>query len=162
MIIRRENDDLSNHVDFVVRRAVVKAALEYKIGHDPNYAHVIKDDELLEMLPEDGSVAHRLPTCRVGRQDGGTPEAAGPSDAAPQEPEVEEGQPAERERDVSGVLNLGGSQPTEVAAIRAGAERTIDGGNGPAAPVPNNIVSSTLTHLLLTATYCSTDPSSAN
>ena len=43
VIIRKEDVDLSRHVDFTVRRAKVKADLEYKIAHDPSYADLIID-----------------------------------------------------------------------------------------------------------------------
>ena len=62
---------MSGHVDFTVRRAKVRAALEYKIAHDPDYADLTIDEETMEQLPQHGSVAHRLPYCREGRQDGG-------------------------------------------------------------------------------------------
>lgn len=44
-----------------------KAALEYKIANDPDYADLTVDLVALVQLPEYGSVAHRLPYCREGR-----------------------------------------------------------------------------------------------
>jgi NAD-dependent DNA ligase len=41
VVIRKEDVDLSRHVDFTVRRAKVKAALKYKIAHDPSYADLL-------------------------------------------------------------------------------------------------------------------------
>jgi hypothetical protein len=70
VVIRKEDVDLSRHVDITVRRAKVKAALEYKIAHDPNYADLIIDEDVLSQLPVNGSVADRIPSCREGRQDG--------------------------------------------------------------------------------------------
>ena len=72
VIIRKDDIDLTQHVDFVVRQEKVKAVLQYKIAHDPNYNDLILDDEVLPQLPENGSVADHVPTCREGRQDGGS------------------------------------------------------------------------------------------
>lgn len=47
VIICKEDVDLSRHVDFTVRRSKVKAALEYKITNDPNYADLIIDENAL-------------------------------------------------------------------------------------------------------------------
>jgi hypothetical protein len=38
VVIRKEDVDLSWHVDFMVRGEKGKAALQYKIAHDPDYA----------------------------------------------------------------------------------------------------------------------------
>jgi len=81
VIIRKDNVDLSHHVDSVVRREKVKVALEYKIAHDPNYADLVVDHDALNQLPINGSVAHRIPTCRDGRQDE-VPLPVGPDAAA--------------------------------------------------------------------------------
>lgn len=66
IIIRKDDVDLTQHVDFVVRREKVKAVLQYKIAHDPSYADLLIDNNVLYQLPENGSVAHHLPTCYEG------------------------------------------------------------------------------------------------
>jgi hypothetical protein len=63
IVIRKENIDLSHHIDFVVRWQKVKDTLEYKIGHDPNYADLIMDNDVLWQLPENGLVADRVLSC---------------------------------------------------------------------------------------------------
>jgi hypothetical protein len=101
VVIRKEDVDLSRHVNFMVRQAKVKATLEYKIAHDPNYADLIIDHDVLRQLPENGSVADRIPTCSEGRQDGGAM-PVGPGAAADSgEDENEDGQV------VRGVVDLG-------------------------------------------------------
>jgi hypothetical protein len=50
VVIRKEDVDLSRHVDFMVRRAKVKATLEYRIAHDPDYADLIIDHNVLRQL----------------------------------------------------------------------------------------------------------------
>ena len=72
IIIRKDAVDMSGHVDFMVRREKVKAALEYMIANDSDYADLTINEEALQQLPEHGSlpVAHRLPNCREGRQNG--------------------------------------------------------------------------------------------
>ncbi|KAK7049007.1 ATP-dependent DNA helicase [Favolaschia claudopus] len=83
VIIRREDVDLSHHVDYVVQRKKVRAALQYKIAHDPDYADLgAPDDDALNQLPQNGTVVDRLPVCREGRQADGAPQAAGPKEAA--------------------------------------------------------------------------------
>ncbi len=137
VIIRRDNLDMSRHVDFIVRREKVQRALEYKIAHDPNYAGMHIDNEALSQLPENGTVVDRVSTCRPGRQDGqDAPEAAGPMDASAPAPEerLPAGQDDETdlsEQHVNGVLNLGRTGPTEAAAVRQGAERVVNGEDGP-------------------------------
>jgi hypothetical protein len=71
VVIRKEDVDLSRHVDFTVCRAKVTAALEYKIAHDLDYADPIIDDDVLRQLPEDGSVADR--TVRADKAGGAMP-----------------------------------------------------------------------------------------
>ncbi|KAF7300847.1 hypothetical protein MKEN_01310700 [Mycena kentingensis (nom. inval.)] len=56
VIIRRESVDLTQHVDYVVRREKVRDALLYKMAHDPAYADLQLDEEALSQLPENASV----------------------------------------------------------------------------------------------------------
>lgn len=104
VIIRRDGVDLEHHVDFMVRREKVRNALEYKIIHDPGYAGLQLDMDALEQLPEQGSVAHLIPTCREGRQDG-IADPAGPEDAAANE-NVENGADTGNEQHIAGLLNI--------------------------------------------------------
>src|ERR1700761_2617275 len=46
VIIRRDNIDLSQHVDYVVRQEKVRNALLYKIAHDPAYADLELDEDV--------------------------------------------------------------------------------------------------------------------
>ncbi|KAJ7223411.1 hypothetical protein GGX14DRAFT_387730 [Mycena pura] len=114
VIIRRDGVDLSQHVDYVVRREKVRKALEYKIAHDEAYRDLQLDEEALRGLPENGSVVHRIPTCREGRQSEGTA-PAGPNQAADTENDEEGG------AFVGGVPNLGNGMRPEVEEIRHAA-----------------------------------------
>jgi hypothetical protein len=109
VIIRKEDVDLSRHVDFTVRRAKVKAA---KIAHDPSYTDLIIDHDVLSQLPENGSVADRIPTCRTskGQQDGGAM-PVGPGAAA-----ADGVGAGEDEQVVGGVMDLGNQERPEVSA----------------------------------------------
>ena len=121
VIIRKDDVDLSRHVDFIVRRAKVQAALEYKIEHDPDYADLTVDHDILLQLPENGSVADRLSTCRDGRQDGAEMPAR-PDSAA------DNGQgDSEDEQLVGGVIDLGNVVQREVEQLRQGAVRAVAG-----------------------------------
>ncbi|KAK6985085.1 hypothetical protein R3P38DRAFT_2574985, partial [Favolaschia claudopus] len=84
VIIRREGIELEGHVDFIVRREKVRDALLYKIAHDPHYADLgAPDPAMLAQLPENGSVAHLIPTCREGVQAGEGPSLpTGPVEAS--------------------------------------------------------------------------------
>ncbi len=148
VIIRRDNVDMSRHIDFIVRREKVQQALEYKIAHDPNYASIVLDYAALSQLPQNGSIVDRIPTCRRGvhvNLDSDAPEAAGPPEAGPQQSQADdrgrEDADAMAECHVSGLLNLGGGGPTEAAAVRDGAERVVNGGDGPIQYSQVNIVS---------------------
>lgn len=123
VIIRKENVDLSRHIDFIVRRDKVKAALEYKIGHDPEYADLTIDQDALGSLPENGSVANRLPTCREGRQDGVAAMPVGPDAAAG----MEEAGGNDDQFDVGGILDLGNPERPEIEQLRRGARDAIQG-----------------------------------
>ncbi|KAJ3505917.1 hypothetical protein NLJ89_g7163 [Agrocybe chaxingu] len=124
VIIRKEDVDLSRHVDFTVRRDKVVAALQYKIDHDPHYADLVIDEEAVAQLPENGSVAHRLPTCREGRQnETETSMPAGPDSAAGDQG-VEEGI---NEQVVGGVIDLGTHQRAEVDHLREAANNVVRG-----------------------------------
>src|SRR3977135_1915606 len=69
IIIRRDGVDMSHHIDFVIRRDKVRAALEYKIMHDPAFSNYqVIDEDSLSQLPMNGSVVDRIPTCREGQQ----------------------------------------------------------------------------------------------
>jgi len=121
VIIRKDDVDLSRHVDFTVRRAKVEAALEYKVAHDPCYADLVIDRDALRQLPENGSVVDRIPSCREGRQDGA---------ALPVGPDAlaENGEEAnEDEQVVGGVVDLGNRQLPEVEQLRRGAVQAVAG-----------------------------------
>ncbi|KAJ7151287.1 hypothetical protein C8R43DRAFT_836878, partial [Mycena crocata] len=118
IIIRREGVNLEGHIDFTVRREKVREALEYKIAHDPMYFDLTLDLDALAALPENGSVAHLIPMCREGRQDGQDvvdPAAAmpaGPSDAAAAPGIDEDGD----EAFLAGMLDVGGGVREEIHA----------------------------------------------
>ena len=119
VVIRKDDVDLTWHVDFVVRREKVKAALQYKIVHDPNYNDLNLDDEVLSQLPENGSVADRVPTCREGRQDGGSM-PAGPDHATRDDDD-------EGDRSyVGGVMDVGNEDRPEVERLRFAAGDVVD------------------------------------
>ena len=124
VIIRKEDVDMSSHVDFTVRREKVKAALQYKIAHDPDYADLTIDEEALEQLPERGSVAHRLPYCREGRRDGsGAAMPVGP-DAVSEE----DGDPDDDDNQfVGGLIDIGNQERPEVEQLRQGAAAVANG-----------------------------------
>ncbi len=136
IIIRKDDVDLSRHVDFMVRRNRVREALEYKIASDPNYADLQVNDEALSQLPVNGSVAHRVPTCRPGRQENAPVQAAGPEQAAGTEDANDE-----NEQHVDGVLNLGLGGDSEVQRVRSRANEVV---GAEEAPAPNPIVSDSI------------------
>jgi hypothetical protein len=117
VIIRREDVDMTHHIDYVVRRDKVRQALEYKIAHDPAYADLGRpDEEALSQLPEYGTVVDRIPTCREGRQSEGVPQAAGPTEAAGIGAANDDGGVF-----VGGILDLGNRTREEVVEMRNGA-----------------------------------------
>ena len=123
VIIRQENVDLSCHVDFIVRREKVREALQYKIDHDPEYADLTIDQDALNQLPENSSVANRLPVCREGRQDGAGPAVpVGPQTAASDDVDDADGQ-----LQVAGVLDLGNIERPEVQQLRQGIGEALHG-----------------------------------
>lgn len=123
VIIRRDDVDLTHHVDYVVRRDKVRQALQYKIAHDPEYADlVMPDEEVLSQLPENGTVVDRIPTCREGRQADGVPQPAGPIEAAAIDSDNNEGGVT-----VGGILDLGNQTRAEVVEVRAGADAILRG-----------------------------------
>ncbi|KAF5336454.1 hypothetical protein D9611_006665 [Ephemerocybe angulata] len=135
VIIRQEGTDLEQHVDFMVRREKVRAALEWKIANDPHYADLQLDEDALAQLPESGSVVGRLQTAREGRQDGLQAQGQGPENAtAPEADDADDG----NSQTVAGVMDLNGIGRTEVQEIRSGAEEVVNGGPRPqpAAPRP--------------------------
>jgi hypothetical protein len=115
---------MSSHVDFTIRREKVKAALQYKIAHDPDYADLTIDEEALEQLPERGSVAHRLPYCREGRQDGS-------GAAMPVGPDAVSGEDGDPDDDddqfVGGLIDIGNQERPEVEQLRQGAAAVASG-----------------------------------
>jgi hypothetical protein len=126
VIIRKEDVDMSRHVDFIVRRAKIKAALEYKIAHDPEYADLTLDEEVIAQLPDGGSVVDRLPFCIEGRQDGGgAAMPAGPDDAAAAAgvDDIEN----DNDQYVGGVVDLGNHERPEVEILRQGAAAVASG-----------------------------------
>jgi hypothetical protein len=93
--------NLDQHIDFIVRREKVRAALQYKIAHGPHYADLILDNDALNQLPENGSVARRVSTCIDRSQGQGPVTPVGPHAAA-------EGEGADNgdNQVVGGVVNL--------------------------------------------------------
>ena len=75
------------------------------------------DEDTLSQLPENGTVVHRIPMCREGRQDDGTVGPAGPNQAAGTEIDDEGG------IFVGGVPNLGHATRSEVEEIHQAAGR---------------------------------------
>lgn len=127
VIIRCDGVDLSQHVDFVVRWERVRQALQYLTMHNPYYTHLYPNKEALSQLPENGTVAHLILTCREGIQVQDAANPAGPIEAA----RVPEGnsqgaeddilEPAslgDEEQQVSGVVNLGNYAQPEVVEVR--------------------------------------------
>jgi hypothetical protein len=112
VIIRKEGVDMSQHIDFIVRRAKVKAALEYKIAKDPDFADLIIDSEALDQLPENGTVVDRLPICREGRQGEGPAMPEGPDGTTGEEGHDDD------ESFVGGVVDLANQERPEVEQIR--------------------------------------------
>jgi hypothetical protein len=111
VIIRKEGLDMSQHIDFIVWRAKVRAALEYKIANDPDYADLIIDNEALDQLPENGTIVDRLLVCREGRQDDASAMPEGPNGTTGEEEDGDE-------RVVGGVVDLGNHERPEVEQIR--------------------------------------------
>lgn len=153
VIIRRDDVDMSRHIDFTVRRQKVLDALEYKIAHDPAYADLEIDQDALMSLPENGSVVHCITTCREGRQDPDSAVRVGP-DAAANVGSGEEGNFQEEIVGVGGVVNLGNTLEIEVDAVRNAASAIIQDHAG--APYSQNIVSCNL----LTTSFGFYSPSS--
>ncbi|KAF7364240.1 ATP-dependent DNA helicase [Mycena sanguinolenta] len=130
VIIRQDGVNLEGHVDFMVRREKVRDALLWKIQHDPSYADLgAPDPAMLTQLPENGSVAHRIPTCRDGTQDGGGAGAA--AAAAPTGPTEAAGAEAQDQEEAhfvgGGVLNIGEGMREEVVEVREGANAILQG-----------------------------------
>ncbi|KAK7029167.1 hypothetical protein R3P38DRAFT_2775747 [Favolaschia claudopus] len=86
------------------RNFKVRAALEYKIAHDPDYADLgAADEESLSQLPENGRVINRMHFCRdLGD---GAPQAVGPTDAADNN-----GEENSEGASIGGILNLANSK----------------------------------------------------
>ncbi|KAJ7129856.1 hypothetical protein C8R43DRAFT_1134117 [Mycena crocata] len=83
------------------------------------YFDLTLDHDALAALPENGSVAHLIPTCREGRQDGhdvvnpAVAVPAGPSDAAAAPGIDEDGD----EAFLGGMLDVGGGVREEVVSV---------------------------------------------
>lgn len=128
VVIRCESAELDNHIDFIVRREKVLLALQYKKMHDPHYADVIIDHAALSQLPESGSVAARIRTCRVGRQQQDAPQAAGPTEAAGDGGLGEDHEHGEEHTPtVGGVLNINQPHVTEIQAVRSRVTEVLQG-----------------------------------
>lgn len=142
VVIQRDGVDLDHHVDFLCRREKVREALMYKIGHCPYYADLGEiDEEALQQLPENGSVARLIPTCHEGRQ-AQAPAVAQPGPAAAAaEPTDDDGVD---EQFVGGILNLGGDNQTEVDGVRDGVASILNGGPPPMARYEQEIVCESL------------------
>ncbi|KAJ3525773.1 hypothetical protein NMY22_g10434 [Coprinellus aureogranulatus] len=100
VVIRKEGTNLDEHIDFMVRREKVKAALEWL--------------DALSQLPECGSVANRIPTAPDNRPDTDAPlEGQGPNEAS-----GEDGPVYENEQIISGVMDTPDFRRTEAEEIR--------------------------------------------
>lgn len=132
IIIRRENLDLSKHIDFVVRRQVILDALRWKIAHDPAYRHIRINTEALASLPIRGSVISRISQVddrSPASSDEVLNPAAGPVQAAgdTQGADLEGGNNGEAivDNNIRGLLNLDGDgvqRRREVQEVREGAD----------------------------------------
>src|SRR5947209_1838584 len=60
LIVRRYSEDGSNFRDFNVRRGKVTRALHWLKENNKLYSEIDIDDEILQTLPENGSIAERL------------------------------------------------------------------------------------------------------
>lgn len=119
VIIRHSDADLTRHIDFKVRKAHIRNALLYLYENNPQYREIQIDEEFLETLPDEGSIADQLTV--LESQGNHQPEvvpAPGPSESAGDaEDELDE------QTDVlGGVLNLTDDQP-ENAAINEVLQR---------------------------------------
>lgn len=132
VIIRRMGLDTSHHIDFVVRRALVLEALQWKVANDPAYRHIRIDHQALATLPERGSVLSRLQqvddTSPVGADETNNP-APGPVAAAGDAlvVDLEGGNDGEAivDNNIRGLLNLevgGVHRRREVQEVREGAD----------------------------------------
>ncbi|KAI0690491.1 hypothetical protein BC835DRAFT_1212865, partial [Cytidiella melzeri] len=125
VIIRRDSLDMSRHIDFIVRRDKVRAALEYKIAHDPNYASFVIDKGNLSQLPQNGSVVHRISTCPIrSTQTNNHLQAPGPAEAAGDiVDDIDdinfEDVDDNHEQRHNGVLNLGTAGRSEIEQLTA-------------------------------------------
>lgn len=142
VIIRRDGVDLSQHVDFIVRREKVRNALLYKKAHDPNYATLEIDEVALNALPQNSSVVGSVATCREGRQEEAPIHAPGPQNAAMTVIDAETDNSRDRASDsdntdgdgdgeedqqISGVLNLGNNNHApEVTRVRTGVNTLLE------------------------------------
>ena len=126
LIIRRQDDDLTRHVDYLCRRHVVHDALLYKIANDPNYADLQQpDNDALLSLPLHGSVAHMIPEYIQPNQSAHTaPAPSGPSEAAHVLPEQNEDDD-DNERSVAGILNVSPSSLSEAEHVRRGVRHVL-------------------------------------
>jgi len=61
LIVRRYSEDGSNFRDFHVRRGKVMQALRWLKENNKLYRDIVIDDETLQSLPENGSIAEKLP-----------------------------------------------------------------------------------------------------
>jgi len=61
LIVRRYSEDGSNFRDFHVRRRKVMRALQWLKVNNKLYREIDIDDEILQSLPEDGSITEKLP-----------------------------------------------------------------------------------------------------
>ena len=129
VIIRRQDENLDRHVDYLCRRAVLYNALVYKIAHDLNYADLQQPDEqALLSLPVHGSVAGMIPVCFEGgtRMATAATGPTGPMDAAnplPQQNNDDDG----NEQFVGGILNVGPPRWTETEEVRQGVQEILQG-----------------------------------
>ena len=61
LIDRRYSEDGSNFQDFHVRRGKVTRTLHWLKANNKFYSDINIDDEILQTLPENGSIAEKLP-----------------------------------------------------------------------------------------------------
>jgi ATP-dependent DNA helicase PIF1 len=130
-IICRQGEDLPEHVDYNCQRQVVHEALVYKIANDPNHADLLHPDEdALQCLPVEGSVAHLIPGCAqqeqlaAGGSSSRAPVSSGPTEAVNGIMDVDEECGIDEEC-VAGVLNVSSSCLSETEHVCSGVQQVL-------------------------------------
>src|SRR5712672_3333651 len=121
ILIRREDVDMTAHVDYVVRREKIRQALQYKIENDPDYADLAApDDDALSHLPENGSVVERITTCCDLQHADTVDNPSGPHDAAQDDSTDDDGCVF-----MGGVLDLDNTLREEVVEVKSKAQTVL-------------------------------------